>query len=160
MKDLEHQIKFIEIEDRLSLNEQEKELLSIAESARDKAYAPYSKFLVGASVLLENGKIITGNNQENAAYPSGMCAERVAVWKAMSEFPELEIKSVFIVAKSLNHKITEPIPPCGGCRQTLLEYEFRQKKPITIYFSGESGKIIKVESINQLLPFAFNPNYL
>ena len=160
MKEFEHQIKFVEIEDRSALNDKEKELLIKAEWARDKAYAPYSKFLVGASVLLENNKIITGNNQENAAYPSGICAERVAVWKAMSEFPEIAIQSIFIVAKSLNYSIAEPIPPCGSCRQTLLEYEFRQKKPMSIYFAGETGKIIKVDSVNHLLPFAFNQDYL
>ncbi len=160
MKEFQHPIKFVEIEDRSSLNDREKELLTKAEMARDKAYAPYSKFLVGASVLLENNAIITGNNQENAAYPSGICAERVAVWKAMSEFPELAIQAVFIVAKSLNYNIAEPIPPCGSCRQTLLEYEFRQKKPMSIYFAGETGKIIKVESVNHLLPFAFNQDYL
>ncbi|MBV1924587.1 MAG: cytidine deaminase [Flavobacteriaceae bacterium] len=131
-----------------------------AHEAREKAYAPYSHFRVGATLLLESGTIISGNNQENAAYPSGLCAERVAVYHAGAVYPSQKITSLAITARSLNKKITEPIPPCGACRQALVEYEVKQESDIETYFMGESGKIIKANSIKDLLPLIFNKEYL
>ncbi|AOW20310.1 cytidine deaminase [Urechidicola croceus] len=142
------------------LPEEVQSLMNEAIKIRETAYAPYSKFLVGTAFLLENGEVITGNNQENAAYPSGMCAERVAVWKASSDYPGIPILKIAITAKSLNNLVSEPIAPCGACRQTLSEYEINQKYNIEIYFMGETGKIIKTDSLLDLLPLAFDKSFL
>ncbi|WP_299006461.1 cytidine deaminase [uncultured Tenacibaculum sp.] len=135
-------------------------LLEKAVEARQKAYAPYSKFNVGAALLLDNGEIILGNNQESAAYPSGMCAERVAIWKAGSEYPNMKVKKIAITAASENSIVNKPVGPCGACRQTLSEYEINQKQPIQILFMGEVGQIVKTESLLSLLPFSFDSSYL
>src|SRR5690554_829154 len=136
------------------------ELMKHAQQTRDTAYAPYSNFSVGAAILLESGEITVGSNQENAAYPSGLCAERVAVFHCGAVFPNQTISAMAITAKSHNHKLNEPIGPCGACRQSLSEYEQRQKSPIAIYFMGETGKIIKVTSVKDLLPLGFDAKYL
>jgi len=146
-----------------SLNELTKEdrnLMSAAVKARKRAYAPYSKFNVGASVLLENGEIIEGNNQENASYPSGLCAERVAVFYAGARYPGMHIKAIAITAASLNHEVNEPAAPCGNCRQAISEYEFRQGKPIKMLLMGETGSIIECKSLSDLLPLGFNSSFL
>ncbi len=137
-----------------------KELMDKAIEAKHKAYAPYSKFRVGAAFLLENGVIITGSNQENAAYPSGMCAERVAIWRASSEYPNQKIISLAITASSSSQLTDEPVAPCGACRQTLSEYELKQKNKIEVYFMGEIGKVIKTDSLLDLLPIAFDKSFL
>ena len=135
-------------------------LMKKAIEARQTAYAPYSKFHVGAALLLENGEIILGNNQESAAYPSGMCAERVAVWKAGSSFPEVKIHALAISASSLIATVDKPVGPCGACRQTLSEYEINQKTPFKVIFMGEIGEIVVTESLLSLLPFSFDNSYL
>lgn len=128
--------------------------------ARDKAYAPYSNFQVGAAIKLESGKIITGSNQENAAYPSGLCAERTAIFYAGANYPNQIIESLVVSVKSLNKTVDSPTPPCGSCRQAIAEYEFKQHQPIAIYFMGETGKIIKADSLLDILPLAFNSSFL
>ena len=135
-------------------------LMNKAQQACEKAYAPYSRFKVGAALQLVSGEIILGNNQENAAYPSGLCAERVAVFHAGATHPNATIVSMALTAKSLKNKITTPVPPCGACRQVLAEYEVKQNTPITIYFMGETGKIVKANSIKELLPLIFDSSYL
>ncbi len=135
-------------------------LMKEAITARGKAYAPYSKFNVGAALLLNNGIIVRGNNQENAAYPSGICAERVAIWKAGSEYPDMSVKKIAITAASGKTTVDKPVGPCGACRQTLYEYEFNQNQPIEILFMGEIGKIIKTKSLISLLPFSFDNSFL
>jgi cytidine deaminase len=142
------------------LNQEDQLLMNKAIEARAKAYAPYSNFKVGAAFLLENGTIVLGNNQESAAYPSGMCAERVGVWKVGSEFPGIKIKKLAITAASENTIVNKPVGPCGACRQTLSEYEINQKKPIEIIFMGEVGEIVKTTSLLSLLPFSFDSSYL
>lgn len=137
-----------------------KNLMDKAQQARENAYAPYSHFRVGAALLLSSGEIVTGNNQENAAYPSGLCAERVAVFSAGANFPVDNILALAITARSENQPTTEAIAPCGACRQSLAEYEQKQKSPIATYFMGESGDIIKVDSIADLLPLGFDSKYL
>ena len=127
---------------------------------KQKAYAPYSKFKVGAALLLENGVIITGNNQENAAYPSGICAERVAIWRASSEYPNQKVLQLAISASSSTHIVKEPVAPCGACRQTLSEYEIKQDAPMEVYFMGETGNILKSNSLIDLLPVAFDKSFL
>ena len=142
------------------LSLEDKMLMNKAIETRKKAYAPYSKFNVGAALLLENGEIILGNNQENAAYPSGMCAERVAIWRAGSEFPGVKIKKLAISASSEISKVDKPVGPCGACRQTLSEYEINQKEPMEVIFMGEFGEVIKTASLLSLLPFSFDKSYL
>jgi cytidine deaminase len=142
------------------LSTEDKMLIDKAIEARAKAYAPYSKFSVGAALLLENNEIVLGNNQENAAYPSGMCAERVAVWRAGSEYPNVKILKLAISASSTITKVDKPAGPCGACRQSLLEYEVKQKQSFPILLMGEVGDIIKIESLASLLPFSFDSSYL
>lgn len=135
-------------------------LMDKAHQARENAYAPYSHFKVGAAILMDSGEIVTGNNQENAAFPSGLCAERVAAFYAGSQFPNQIFQAMALSAGSLEHKTTTPIPPCGACRQSLAEYEVKQKAPIPIYFMGESGKVVKANSVKDLLPLIFDNSYL
>ncbi len=143
------------------LNDIEQELYESAKLVRERAYAPYSDFLVGCAVLLKNGKIITGNNQENAAFPVGTCAERVALNWASANFPNESIQKIFIVGapKDITKKI-KAVPPCGTCRQAISEYENKQKSKIEIYFGSLSGEIFKVNSIQSMLPFSFNSDFL
>lgn len=139
------------------LSSADRQLMEEALKAAGNAYAPYSGFKVGAALRLANGKIVTGNNQENAAYPSGLCAERVALFSASSQHPDAVIDTLAVTIISPN-KIIEPISPCGSCRQVLAEYESRQNNKIRIIFSGETGKTITVEGIENLLPMVFNAN--
>lgn len=135
-------------------------LMQKAIEARHNAYAPYSKFNVGAALLLENNQIVLGNNQENAAYPSGMCAERVAIWNAGATFPGVKIKKLAISASSTISKVNKPVGPCGACRQTLSEFEINQKQPFEVLFMGEVGEVVKTKSLLDLLPFSFDSSYL
>ena len=147
-------------EDINELSDVDKNLMKVAVEATKTAYAPYSGFNVGAALLMEDGSIIIGNNQENAAYPSGMCAERVAIWKAGSSFPNKKVKKIAITAVSSNKQLDKPVGPCGACRQTLLEYEINQKEDVEIFFMGEIGNVVKTSSIASLLPFSFDSSYL
>lgn len=135
-------------------------LMDQAIAVRKNAYAPYSKFRVGAALLLDNGEIVLGSNQENAAYPSGLCAERVAVFQAGSIYPEAKILKMAITATSDTNQTTAPIPPCGSCRQSIAEYEIKQDTPIEIYFMGEIGAVYKSASLKNLLPFMFDKKFL
>ena len=138
----------------------DKNLMEAAIQAAKNAYAPYSGFSVGAALLMDDNSIIIGNNQENAAYPSGMCAERVAIWKAGSSYLNKKVKKIAITAISSNKKLDKPVGPCGACRQTLLEYEVNQKEAMEIFFMGEIGNVVKANSIASLLPFSFDSSYL
>lgn len=143
-----------------SLNKADNDLLCKAKEALTNAYAPYSNFNVGAAVLLEDGTIITGNNQENAAYPSGLCAERVAFFYASSQHPTKKIIAVAISAKTKDMLINVPVPPCGACRQAMAEYEIKFESAIRIIMSGESGEIFISQSISNLLPLLFSSKNL
>ncbi|MES2575800.1 MAG: cytidine deaminase [Bacteroidota bacterium] len=127
---------------------------------RKNAYAPYSNFRVGTALLLDNGEIVLGSNQENAAYPSGLCAERVAIFQSGTIYPNAKILKMAISAASGTNIITTPIPPCGSCRQSIAEYEIKQETPIEIYFMGETGEIYKSASLKNLLPFMFDKKFL
>jgi cytidine deaminase len=142
------------------LSKSEKALMKIAVEARENAYAPYSQFLVGAAVLLDNSEIVIGNNQENASYPSGLCAERVALFQAGAKYPNVAIHTIAISASSNIHKVDKPAAPCGNCRQAIAEYEQKQNSPIAILMMGFSGKIFKCESLEDILPLAFGSSYL
>ncbi len=143
-----------------ALQAEDRELLAKAKKAVKSAYAPYSNFHVGAAILLQNGKIVTGNNQENAAYPSGLCAERVALFYANANYPNVGVKTIAVSVASAHQIINEPVSPCGACRQVIAEYENLFESPIRIIMSGETGKIFVSESIENLLPFMFNKKHL
>lgn len=160
MKEIKLSTSFIVYDDFNELLESDKALFLASKQARDNAYAPYSKFHVGCALLLGNGEIVVGNNQENAAYPSGMCAERVAIWNASSQYPNVKIKKLFITAKSNKKVVTEPVAPCGACRQTIAEYEVNQNDNIEVFFTGEKGKVIKSNSLSNLLPLGFDKSML
>ncbi|WP_340074283.1 cytidine deaminase [Leptobacterium sp. I13] len=160
MKELNIQASFIVYEHVNELSEDARNLMNNAILSRNNAYAPYSKFRVGAALLLDNRIIITGNNQENASYPSGLCAERVAIYSAGANYPGSKIEMIAITATSDNHSVKEPVPSCGACRQAMLEYEINQKKPIPIYFMGEEGNIIKTNSVKNILPLIFDSSFL
>lgn len=150
----------ISVLSKQELSQEEIGLMAQAIEARSKAYAPYSKFTVGAAILLNNGIVIQGSNQENAAYPSGLCAERVAIYYAGATYPNAKIVKIFITASPQDRDLMEPIPPCGSCRQAIAEYEFKQDIPIAIFFMGAKGDIYKSDSLKNLLPFVFDKNHL
>lgn len=160
MKELKIQSIFQIYDDLNELPYNVSMLMHKAIEARERAYAPYSKFKVGAAILLDNGEIITGNNQENVSYPSGLCAERTAVYYAGSQYPDAKILKMAITAASSNQITKNPIPPCGACRQAIAEYEIKQDAPIEIYFMGDVGKIMKSNSLNNLLPLLFDKSAL
>ncbi|MBU0764821.1 MAG: cytidine deaminase [Bacteroidetes bacterium] len=141
------------------LQPDEQQLVKKAIEAAKKAYAPYSGFFVGAALLLGNGEIIQGNNQENAAYPSGICAERVALFYANSRYPQTPISTIAVTAFSKRGMIREPVPPCGSCRQALLESELRFNTPIRLIMVGKD-KIYSVDDIKSLLPLNFGNDFL
>jgi len=142
------------------LDNSTKELMLQAVEIRKQAYAPYSKFRVGAAILLDNQKVVLGSNQESAAYPSGLCAERVAIFQAGSAYPNAKIMKIAISATSDLHPTKRPTPPCGACRQSISEYEQKQDIPIEIYFMGEAGEIYKSDSLENLLPLSFHKDFL
>jgi cytidine deaminase len=146
--------------DKTQLSAQEVELLKIAHAAAKNAYAPYSHFKVGAAILFKNGQIVSGNNQENAVYPSGMCAERVALFYAGSQFPETPIEKIAITAIGSEKEVAQPVPPCGNCRQALLEYEIKFGTPIEVIMAGEKGEVYIVKSVADLLPLSFSKENL
>jgi cytidine deaminase len=160
MKETKQTVSFIELDSARELPDELQQLLMKARGAIDSAYAPYSQFKVGAAVLLDNGEIITGSNQENASSPAGICAERVALSAASAVFPGIGIKALAISARADGYEVAEPVAPCGICRQTILEYEYRFKKNIEIVLQGDRGKILKIDTVKELLPLNFNRDNL
>ncbi|WP_294207875.1 cytidine deaminase [uncultured Chryseobacterium sp.] len=157
----ETHIRYDYFRDRSELSSLEQQLLDRAKEARAKAYAPYSNFLVGCAVLLENGEIHTGSNQENAAFPSGLCAERTAIFWISANFPDVRVKKIFVVGgPRIVQEANPPIPPCGGCRQSLMEYETKQQENIELYFASMNDEVYKVDAIKDLLPFYFDGTFL
>lgn len=136
------------------LEASDKELVEKAIAATDNSYAPYSKFNVGAALRLADGRIVIGANQENAAYPSGLCAERTAVFAAQANYPEQPITTLAIAARNVNGMMPKPITPCGACRQVILEIEERYRRPVRILLYGTEGVYI-VSSVRDLLPLCF-----
>ena len=160
MKKLNIKSSFRVYDDLNELTKEDQNLFKKAITSRDTAYAPYSNFLVGAAILLDNGEIIIGNNQENAAYPSGLCAERVAIYYASAKYPNSKIIKIVITGKSSTKKSDQPVAPCGACRQAIAEYENKQKNNITLLFMGETGNVIEAKSLKDLLPLGFNKSFL
>ena len=138
------------------LDAESKYLAHKAKEAAAHAYAPYSKFCVGAALILEDGTIVSGTNQENAAYPLCMCAERVTLYATASLHPEKRIMKLAVVAHKKNHKDLSPATCCGSCRQVLVEFESRQNKPIELIMLGPDKKWIKAPSAASLLPVGFS----
>ena len=137
------------------LPEQEQRLVDKAYEAMENAYAPYSEFKVGACALMDYGSFILGNNQENAAFPSGICAERVALFYAGANFPNKKVLTLCIVAKGELMPASQLLSPCGGCRQVMLESENRQKQPMRVILVNQDGRTMVLDSVIQLLPFGF-----
>lgn len=159
MKQKKISISYIEYSGESELPENIKNLVIQAKKAAGNAYAPYSKFNVGAAVLLANGKIITGNNQENSAYPSGLCAERVALFYANAQFPKVAIEAIAVVAYHNNKELKSPVYPCGACRQVISESQGKQENPIKLYFVGQKF-IHGIDNASHMLPLEFDKESL
>lgn len=160
MKHLSQKLEWIEIGDPSMLAEQENQLLSLATTSLAHAHAPYSNFRVGAAVLLENGMLLGGSNQENAAYPMCLCAERVALAAAASQQPDATIVKMAITVKAPNQIIDKPAMPCGSCRQAICEIEHKQQSSIELIIRGEKGVIYIFKSAKDILPFSFDATFL
>jgi len=159
MKEVIIETKFTEYS---SVNELSSDLKILSEKAVeviDNAYAPYSEFYVGAAVLLENGEIITGTNQENAAYPSGLCAERTAIFYANSKYPNVAVKAIAVSAKKDGDLLSQAIPPCGACRQVLLETETRFKNKMKVLMISKNS-VLTIDSAKSLLPLSFTSDFV
>ena len=142
------------------LPRQDAELLRLAHEAARRAYAPYSKFNVGAAVRLANGAVVTGNNIENAAYPSGLCAERVTMFSAMAQYPGVPFEALAVTAWSEKKTIDEPGAPCGACRQVMVEVEQLSKRPLRVLCQGDTGSVMVFNGIESLMPFIFLDKFL
>ncbi|WP_088654186.1 cytidine deaminase [Geofilum rhodophaeum] len=152
----------IKISKYTSLEELSKEERLLIEAAREiagKAYAPYSRFQVGAALLLENGEVVSGSNQENAAYPSGLCAERVALFWAGTHYPDTPIKAMAIAALKNGEPVARIAAPCGACRQVISESTHRNNTPFSLLLVGKN-EVLKVANANDLLPLSFGPQDL
>ena len=160
MKKLQLTTEYTLFDEMGELSPEDQELMKLAIQTRKTAYSPYSKFSVGTAILLDNGSVVIGSNQENAAYPSGLCAERVAIFSANAQYPKNRIIKLAISATSSRKKVAEPVAPCGACRQSIAEYEVKQDSPIEILFMGETGPVIKVSSLKDLLPLSFDRSFL
>ncbi|MBP5380376.1 MAG: cytidine deaminase [Bacteroidaceae bacterium] len=136
------------------LNEADRELIEAAKRATNQSYSPYSHFSVGAALRLKNGVVVTGSNQENASFPLGLCAERTAIFHAQHEYPDQPIAALAIAACSQGRFFSKPIPPCGACRQVMLEVEDRYKQPMRILLYATAGTHV-VGSVKDILPFQF-----
>lgn len=150
----------IDVLEEQNLSEQQAQLVHEAKSAALRAYSPYSNFQVGAALLLEDGSVVTGNNQENSAYPSGLCAERVAIFSARAHNPKAKFKAIAITAKKAANSSFISVTPCGSCRQVMSEYEGLQENTIEVIMGGDDGKYYVSDSVDNLLPFKFSGKYL
>ena len=151
---------YIEYDSSEILLPADRQLLDRATAACAAAYAPYSGFSVGAAILLANGQVILGNNQENSVYPSGLCAERVALFAASANHPGIPIVAIAITATTHRFELDSPVTPCGSCRQVLVEYEQLHGQAIRIIMSSSFGSVRIVESSGSLLPFLFHAEKL
>lgn len=149
-----------EYPNREALPDKDRVLLENAIKARGNAYAPYSNFKVGAALRLSTGEVTIGSNQENASFPSGLCAERVAVFQAGARFPDIVMESLAISAIGQQTKKEQPAAPCGNCRQSIHEYEFKQNKPIRIVLQSGDGPVYVINSMADLLPLGFENSHL
>jgi cytidine deaminase len=159
MQTTEIRIVVQEFENIEELPVADRNLLLEARRITAQAYAPYSGFHVGAAILLNNGKVVSGNNQENSAYPSGLCAERVTLFYANANYPDSAVKTIAISAAKNGVLVKEPVKPCGGCRQALAEAEVRFENPIRIILDGRD-KVLVLNGVESLLPLSFSKKSL
>lgn len=145
---------------RSELPESDLLLLKKAEEASKNAYAPYSQFYVGAALLLKNGTVVLGTNQENVAYPSGLCAERVALFAASTNYPNEPVEAMAITVNTSKSVVSDPLSPCGNCRQVLMEYQHKQQQPIRLILGAQGDTVWIFEDAAALLPFGFEADYL
>ena len=150
-----HSIAYSLKNDWSELSELDQKMINQAYSACENAYAPYSKFKVGASVLMKNGQVVIGSNQENLAYPSGLCAERVALFAVGANYPNEPIATLYIVAKGDLLPFDKTLAPCGGCRQVMAESETRQNQPYRVVLVSQNRKTLIFNTAKDLLPFSF-----
>ncbi|MEI7896313.1 MAG: cytidine deaminase [bacterium] len=155
MKQITHSFDYQVFDSSLELQSADRELLDKAKGAISGSYAPYSRYHVGAAVKLANGVVFTGSNQENMSFPAGLCAERVAVFAASSNFPGVPVASIAISALSDEFEVSDPVPPCGMCRQAVVEYEMKFNNKIRIILGGQTGKVFIFNGMGSLLPLAF-----
>ena len=155
MKNKRLEINYIEYDSPSEMTAEDRLLLKNAMEALEGSYAPYSNFNVGAAVRMSDGSIVTGANQENIAYPSGLCAERTAIFSAHAKYPNLNIEAIAIVSAQDGKILETPISPCGACRQVMAESQMRAGSPIKIILGG-SGHILEFASVEGVLPFIFN----
>ncbi len=160
MEELIIQSRFRLYKNKTELSAEAQQLFEKAREVLKKAHAPYSRFKVGAAVALQNGDIICGNNQENAAYPSGLCAERVALFYAAAQYPDQKIKSILVIAESEKGDLNCRVSPCGACRQSIAEYEQKQGSGIEIIFMHDAEAFLSCQSIKDLLPLGFDSDSL
>ncbi len=154
------QLDFTEVDSRDELSREDNLLVQKSIEASQSSYSPYSHFHVGAAVLLDNGEVVIGNNQENAAYPSSLCAERVALYHAAATNPQAEVEAIAIYAFSDKEDIDIAVTPCGACRQAMMEYENRSGKNIRVIMKMSDNKFLIAESVKSLLPLNFDGNHL
>lgn len=150
-------IEYLEFDSINSVETEDLGLLKEADANLKNAYAPYSKFKVSAVCQMENGVVVKGTNQENGAYPSGLCAERVAIFSAKSQFPDQKVAKIVVTTEETT---SSPISPCGACRQVLMEYELLQNQSIELIMKSGESKIWKFKSVKDVLPFAFDGEFL
>lgn len=153
-------IKIEEYNSPAELGAADRELLDLAVKATETSYSPYSSFSVGAAVRLTNGELLSASNQENAAYPSGLCAERVVLFYAQSKFPDVAAEDIAVYAKSDDFRLTQPVTPCGACRQVMAEHENRHGNKIRVIMGGANGFVQITEGIENLLPLMFQLDQL
>ena len=160
MRELTFESKLLEYEDEKQLLNEHQKLLAKAKTTLQNSYSPYSKFKVSCAVLLDNGETVTGTNQENIAYPSGLCAERVALFTAGSNYPNSKPLVMAITAKSEKGIVNHPPTSCGACLQVMAETEMRFKHPITIILSGETGSVYVADGVKTFMPWQFQSNFV
>lgn len=149
-----------EYESPSEMIDSDQQLIEFAQKALATSHSPYSNFRVGCAISLENGEVITGSNQENASFPAGTCAENVTLNTCSTLYPQTRILSLAVVAQRHNGNQLNPVTPCGICRQVLLEFESRQKHPITLLMKTGNKKWIKTINSAMLLPFSFTKENL
>jgi cytidine deaminase len=160
VRQIQLQLDIEEFADDDALPIADRQLLFRAREATEEAYAPYSNFRVGAALLLANGDIVTGSNQENAAYSMCLCAERTAFAAASYLYPNVPIVACAVTARAFNSVLQVPVPPCGACRQVITEAESRFRQSVRIIMQGEKGVIWRVRSVKEILPLAFDVTFL
>ena len=155
MTDREINIKYLEYGSIEEMNPEDRELAAEALKAMSGAYAPYSHFHVGAAVRMSNGQIVRGANQENAAFPSGLCAERTAMFSASARYPDKDMQSIAIAGGVMGRLAREPVTPCGACRQVMAQYQAKSGKPMSVIMIS-ADKVWKFEKVDDILPLIFN----